>query len=219
MDTHFFGMTSGHLNDLASQIARRHGAGLILIAEEGHDGYEKKRWCYFACPNRGHEEIEANVRADMKRAGGIETFRIRFPDCPEDWTKEEEEKVQCDIARAEVERVIRFIPMWDAQSAQRLADELNEAYELLLEHEGCSWRYDLNEELRLALSDRGVQGDQEWPSPWDEEACAFAWVVDKQGGYLTREFTNGGRWMADKWEAGVDCRFHENCEAKAHEPK
>ena len=78
MDLYFFGGTSGHLNARAARIASRHGAEPINYQEGGRDGYSVRRWCTFACPNRGDpydREIADKVNADVERAGGLEVLK------------------------------------------------------------------------------------------------------------------------------------------------
>lgn len=61
----------------------------------------------------------------------------------------------------------------------------------------------------IALIEAGERRHLPWPSPFDEEACDFAWVVDRQGQYLTRDVCGcpwylGGDWYIDRWTTDED---------------
>jgi len=63
-----------------------------------------------------------------------------------------------------------------------------------------------------ALYAAAERSDLVWPSPWDEESCEFAWIVDRKGQFLTREDSRSGDWFLNRWQPGVNCMFNADSE-------
>ena len=73
MAEYFFGLHSGHLGDLADEIAKRHGAWHVNYTEPRG---ERRGW--FCCRNRGEPFDGATAKAvwdDIDHAGGLDAMR------------------------------------------------------------------------------------------------------------------------------------------------
>ena len=117
-----------------------------------------------------------------------------------------------NIAALEIEddRIAAAIDGWSGEDIADLLPAVQQLETLIKRWKQESDFSDIDEcELRAyhALTNAGTRDDNPWPSPWDEFACEFAFVVDRKGNFLAREFGDQGAWEIHDWVEGINCKF------------
>jgi hypothetical protein len=105
----------------------------------------------------------------------------------------------------ELEIFAKAIDTWDGNDLNTLLPTLHRYQAWLREHPECDGIFNEKDyAVSQALARLTERADVTWPLEWAEESCPFAWAVDRQGNYLTREFRGApqrvaGAFLIEAW--------------------